>query len=86
MSETIEISKNILDKTTGCTKGFSCLTYNPEDTTDGYLICKIEHSISEGMKFVECKEEPPCSYALSFADSYICECPTRNEIYNKYRI
>ena len=85
MSETIEISKDILEKTTWCTKGFSCLTSNPEDTTNGYLICKIEQSISEGVKFVECKE-PPCSYALSFGDSYTCKCPTRNEIYNKYRI
>ncbi len=79
MLETIEISKDILEKTNWCTKGFSCLTSNPEN------ICKIKYSISEDMKFVECKESP-CSYDLSFEDSYICKCPTRNEIYNKYGI
>jgi len=78
MATGISISEGILNKTDKCEKDFSCLSSNKEG------ICKVESVINEGMKIVKCKG-PSCYYSISYGYSSICNCPTRNEIFNKFK-
>ena len=73
----MEIEKEILDKTVHCTKDFDCLRNNN-------ICCKVENCVDKKVHFVECSEIF-CNYKMKFGRSYICTCPTRKEIYNKYR-
>ncbi len=73
----MEIKKEIIDKTVHCTKDFDCLNNN-------HLSCKVRSCVNNEVYFVECSEIHSCNYRVSFGYSYICTCPTRKEIYNKY--
>ena len=73
----MEIEKEILDKTVHCKKDFDCIKNNN-------ICCKVESCIDKKVHFVRCSEENACNYRISFGHSYICTCPTRIEIYNKY--
>jgi hypothetical protein len=79
MATGISISEDILKKTDNCKKDFACLSSNKEST------CNVESVLNEGMKIVKCKDTS-CSYSSSYGYSNICNCPTRNEIYNKYNL
>ncbi len=71
-----KISKEIIDKTK-CESGFICLT------GQGCPRCKVEFTAGTSCIMVEPKDD--CHYAKSFGvASFICICPTRNEIYRKY--
>jgi hypothetical protein len=56
-------------------------------TDGGCPGCEFEGPISDNLVFVKMKKENiECPYALLFGyDSYICQCPTRCEIYRKYK-
>ena len=73
----MEIKKEILDKTVHCTKDFDCLKNNN-------ICCIVVHCVNKEVHFVECRQDCSCSYRVNFGNSYICSCPTRKEIYNKY--
>jgi len=73
----MEIKKEILDKTLYCTKDFDCLKNNN-------ICCKVERCVNKEVHFVKCGEKNLCSYRLTFGSSFICTCPTRKEISNKY--
>lgn len=78
-----EISEKILKETTKCEKDFPCLS------SGGKGLCKVEDSIGGEVCFIESKDNSnwgDCSYQASFGYSYMCTCPTRKEIYNKYEI
>ena len=77
---TIKIDDGVLQKTTKCKHDFSCLSENKK------CLCDVVDSIGEDI--VEIKEKPtnPCNYLISLKNSHYCHCPTRNEIYNRYRI
>ena len=75
----MKIEKEILDKTVHCTKDFDCIK-------NDNIYCKVESCINNEVHFVECTEQNFCSYKMTFGSSYICNCPTRKEIYNKYRL
>ena len=76
----IEINPKIIEITTKCTKNFDCLT----DAQNIY--CKVNECIQDEVHFVECRYRDYCTYRMTFGDSFICQCPTRKEIYNKYGI
>jgi hypothetical protein len=73
----MEILKEILDKTVHCDKDFDCIKNNN-------ICCNVESCVSNEVHFVECREKNSCSYKMTFGHSYICNCPTRKEIYRKY--
>ena len=75
-----EIDKEILKKTTDCAYNFKCL----ED--GGKVCCKVEHCVNNHLIFVKAENHKFCAYKLSFGNSFICNCPTRLEIYNKYGV
>jgi len=75
----IKIPRNILEQTTECKKNFSCLA---EDTRN---VCEGIHVNGENVLFIK-KDPKSCNYKIPFGSSYICSCPTRNELYKKYNI
>jgi len=75
----LEIDLAVLRKTTWCTKNFKCL----QNGNCNY--CQITRAVSKEVHFVNCPDSD-CSYKMSYGESWICNCPTRKEIYNKYGI
>lgn len=76
----MEIDKIIIAETLNCNKNFDCLNSNTP------VCCKVEDCINDEVHFIKCLEKLLCTYKLSFGESFICICPTRKEIFNKYRI
>lgn len=76
----MEIAREILEQTINCQKGFKCLK------NDDHVYCKVENCVSDKVHFVKCLSGNYCTYKLAFGRSHICNCPTRKEIFNKYRI
>ena len=76
----MEIDKLIIAETVRCEKDFACLS---EKT---HVYCKVENCINKKIHFIERKDLFQCRYVMCFGDCYICTCPTRKEIYNKYGI
>ena len=72
------ISEETLIKTTKCSHNFKCLR------DDDFQVCKPADYVSDRVLFVDAKSNIPCSYKLPFADSFVCQCPVRVEIYRKY--
>ncbi len=75
----IEINENILKATTKCKHGFSCLSGKKD-------VCKVELSVDNKIHFIVCLDNLPCSYRIPFGYSYVCTCPVRKELYNRYGI
>jgi hypothetical protein len=73
------ISEETLENTTKCTKGFSCL-YG-----EGKPFCEVDYAVGDEVIFVECPDGA-CSYWMPFGSASVCNCPTRREIYNRYRL
>jgi len=76
----VYVSNEVMQSTTGCKKGFSCLEDNKKD------LCKIGTSVDGEVHFIVCLNETNCSYERSYEEGFICDCPIRKEIYNKYKI
>jgi hypothetical protein len=77
-----EISEDILRKTR-CKKDFSCLSGGRGNP------CKVElraDGQDREVIFLENLKDESCSCATSFGYAYICNCPTRKEIYDTYWI
>ena len=74
-----DINDDTLQNTTKCGKGFACLS-----SGDGCL-AEVESAVGGTLLFVECTDGS-CRYRIHFGHSYVCTCPTRVEIYAKYRI
>ena len=73
----MEIREETLKETIHCHKDFECIKSNN-------ICCDVTRSVNNQVHFVECKERVQCNYKMSFGNSFICTCPTRKEIYNKY--
>ncbi len=76
----IKVNPEILKNTTECKKDFSCLSGNRTD------LCKVELNVNDKIHFVKCLSDEPCDYKKSFGYSFICICPVRKELYNRYNI
>ena len=76
----LEIDKSTLHNTTNCIFDFTCLI--------GDKSCLCEVVASKEKDVVEIKSYPPiaCRYCISLENVIYCTCPTRNEIYNRYKI
>ncbi len=80
----IRIGKDILTKTTKCGKSFSCLSSKRRDLCK--VGSKLESCEGETALFCEPNNDEFCAYKRPFGDYCICDCPTRKEIYNRYKI
>ncbi len=75
----IQISETIKNATK-CRKGFSCLNGNREN------MCKVELNIGDKIHFVKCIDDKPCDHRVPFGYSFVCLCPVRKELFNRYNI
>jgi hypothetical protein len=76
----IHVSDTARREATKCQKKFSCL--EKEINT----LCKVESCIDGTLHFIQCLNKGHCSYQLLFGYRFMCGCPVRKEIFNKYKI
>lgn len=77
----MQISEDILKETTECKRNFICL-----NSLDTVKTCKVISCINNKVHFVECANYYICPYLMPFGNSFICNCPVRKEIFNKYGV
>ncbi len=75
----ISISESARNAATRCKKKFSCLK-------DKKKCCEVEDCINDSVLFVKSTYNPSCPYQQLFGNEFICNCPVRKELYDKYRI
>jgi len=75
-----DVDDSIICKTTECEKNLSCMSEKRKE------LCKITRKVEDKVYFVECQETELCVYRLSFGAAFICNCPVRKAIYNKYNV
>jgi hypothetical protein len=79
-SKEIGISEDSLKNAGKCKKNHSCLS------GQRYDLCKVELNVDDKIHFVKCMNNEPCSYRISFGYSYVCLCPVRKELFDRYNI
>lgn len=72
------INSDILNKTDKCSENYSCLNGKEE------CFCEVKEHFGNKIIFVK-PINVSCNYSLSFGYSFVCNCPTRKEIYNLYK-
>lgn len=77
----IDINPKTLKETIRCKNEFACL----ENENYVCRVAKVENCIAGTLLFIDCKDRS-CNYKTFFGDSIICNCPTRKELYNRYKI
>lgn len=75
-----DVSRETLKKADRCPHHGIC------QTAGGKPHCEISESINSTVYFLTCTHPNGCSYQHSFGSSFMCSCPVRQEIYNKYHI
>ena len=73
-----EIDPDIIKSATQCDRNLECLIKEDQPS------CKITECVNNKVHFLEelCR---PCTYFIRYGfDSFICTCPVRKEIYNKF--
>ena len=79
--EDIEVSEAILKDTTNCRKCFACLSGETE------CMCEvIKPARAYNAVVIKPKSIDACKNFFHLDNTIYCLCPTRNEIYNRYRI
>ncbi|MBU3968326.1 MAG: hypothetical protein KKG76_13320 [Euryarchaeota archaeon] len=76
----LKVDDDIIKTANRCKKNFSCLS---SDETD---LCKVEMNVGEKIHFIKCKNKNTCNYRIPFGYSFVCTCPVRKELYNKYKV
>ncbi len=79
------ISEDILQATKKCTDKYICLEIYREN------LCQLEVEMEYKTTIYICKHEGSCNYKLNYnklesGDFLLCTCPTRIEIYKRYKI
>lgn len=76
------VPMDIIEKTTCCIKGFPC--QKPEWEPRG----KIIYAFSDKLLQIDSDEyeRRVCKYFVSFGSGHYCTCPTRMEIFNRYKV
>lgn len=75
-----QISEGTINKTTRCNHNFKCLN------DDSFQICPVENPIQEFYFIRKLTPLYKCTYCLSVDNSYICRCPTRKELFERYKV
>jgi len=74
-----KIDNTVMNITTKCDRDFSCLA------GDDGCICEIIDKVGKRVTFVSYRQVI-CNYRMQFGGSYLCQCPTRAELNDKYDI
>jgi len=75
----INISNEVRMLATKCTKKHSCLCGESD-------FCGVEKCVNNAVLFIKCKQNASCPYQIFFGNDFICSCPVRKAIYDKYKI
>ncbi len=75
-----KIGAHILNETVKCRDNFSCLTGSDN------CLCGVDYAIEKEFLSIKPVKEKICDYKYSYGYSFYCNCPTRKELYNLYRI
>ncbi len=78
-SRQLAVSQEVIADTDRCPKDFACLDPGTR------AVCPVEQRIMD-IIFVEPDNNFFCPYKTSFGDSYVCGCPTRQELYTAHHI
>lgn len=73
------VDTEIVNQAIRCETGHACLT------DSNHQICSIDHTVSGEVDFVKCNKRR-CFYNTRFGDEFICFCPVRHEIHQKYQV
>ena len=76
----LQVNEETLAETTKCLDDFTCLT------GDSQCLGKVRYRMLGELLVVECPTLSSCWYCVPLASSHVCTCPTRKEIYNRYRV
>jgi len=75
----IQVEGSVKNKTKKCERDFKCLS------GDNSCLCEVVDSSKLATVKIKPKPDLSCPYCLSFNTFHYCLCPTRNEIYKKYK-
>ena len=75
-----QVSSETVNRTTRCLHDHACLT------SDGWEMCRLERKLEGNGAFIASRVRNFCPYVMSFGDDYICNCPTRLELYDRYHV
>ncbi|MBI9070515.1 MAG: hypothetical protein JEY94_02895 [Melioribacteraceae bacterium] len=76
------VPKKIIAKAAKCNYNHSCVETGK---CNGYDLCKVEDTVGLDVLFIEYRNEHSCGYMLNYGNSYMCTCPVRKYIFNKYK-
>ena len=76
----LKIDEAVIRSTVNCQYGFRCLS------GDTACLCEVKGSTSYDMLEIIPKTDIACSHRISLGKMHFCICPTRVEIYNRYRM
>jgi hypothetical protein len=79
--EDIKVSEVILENTTNCRNSFACLSGENESMCEGIKSVSAYHAV-----IIKPKSINSCKYFVHLDNTIYCLCPTRNEIYNRYKM
>lgn len=74
----IFINEETLKRTIKCPFDFACLK------DKNFPKCVVDYSVKNNGVFVKEAIDAMCPYKMTFGYSFICNCPTRYEIYEIY--
>jgi hypothetical protein len=80
MKVDMQVNGPILKNTIKCKNNFSCLSGEKE------CLCEVRALSGYNSLLIYPKSDRDCFYLNPFGSSFFCFCPTRNEIYNRYKI
>lgn len=75
----MEICRETIKLTIKCNHDFICLD-------NSNFCCKVKDCISNEVHFVDRATNKICPYAVPFGYAFICNCPVRKEIFNRYGV
>jgi hypothetical protein len=73
------INPNIIKSAVKCHRGLNCLTLN--GIPDCNIHNKIAYEVGPKKEF-----NTECKYIIKFHGKYLCTCPVRKDIFNKYDV
>ena len=78
-----DIPKEVIAKASECDKAYKCLTKAPHE-----LCCVRSRSVQGAVTFVKCALHTDCPFVETYtsADTVICNCPVRKEIWHRYHV
>ncbi|MHC4585875.1 MAG: hypothetical protein ACYS3N_15205 [Planctomycetota bacterium] len=81
MMENIQVAQEVCLETTQCPSNFACINNGqcPKCAVQQYAYLKTGVGC-----IVKPEPDTECPYLMKFVDLWVCKCPTRLEIFNKY--